>query len=525
MSHASLPQLHHEIGTRMARGDWHGAATVAESCRAAWPDDASGWLLGSIALLFANSKDKALALIEERLSYDPANVQCLLQKAECLLALGERNQSFAVAEAALNTTQSLEALDAIGMFFASADDHTAALRAYNKAVSVAPESAALLSKRASIHQFLGDFERAECDFRSTLALSPHDSEALKGLAELRRHSGGNAVTALLTALDAAPPESKDAATLHFALAKTYEDMEDYSSSWQHLSLANTMERTRLKYDPTEDRLHIERIIAGFSSIEGAANDTTGKKPIFIVGLPRTGTTLVERIIGQHSAVCSAGELGALSEAIAVVAERNAPAHAVGWLSYVDALGGLDGESIAAEYLVRARSRLDNRCRFSDKATANFYYCALIFRAFPEARILHLTRHPLATCYAIYKTRFSNGFPFAYDLAEIADFYVGYRKLMEHWHRILPGRILDVAYEDLVKSQESTTRRVLEYLDLPFEAACLDFHLNPKSTSTASSVQVRQPLYDSSLEQWRHYSLQLATVEERLIAAGIDLKRS
>jgi len=142
------------------------------------------------------------------------------------------------------------------------------------------------------------------------------------------------------------------------------------------------------------------------------------------------------------------------------------------------------------------------------------------RAFPNSRIVHLTRQPLATCYAIYKTRFQGTFPFAYDLTELGDFYIGYRKLMAHWHRVLPGRVLDVAYEDIVTAQEPTTRRLLEYLELPFEDACLDFHLNPDATTTASSAQVRQPLYDSSLLQWRHYAAELDGLRAHLEAAGI-----
>ena len=523
MNRPSLPQFQYEIGTRLASGDWSGAGTLAQSCRAAWPEADSGWLLGSIAALFANNKDAALSLIEERLARDPDNVQCLLQKAECLLALGERSHSFLVAESAARATENVEALEAIGVFFAAADDHAAALKVFDRAIAASPPTPSLLLKRASIQQFLGDFEQAALDYQATLAISPGDSEALKGLAELRRQSAsGNSVQALLTALELAPVDSKDSSTLHFALAKSYEDMEDYASSWQHLSEANKLERARLQYDPAQDRLHIERIIAGFANGERPAPDTTGASPIFIVGLPRTGSTLVERIIGQHSAVHSAGELAALSEAIAIVADRSAPDHAVGWLGYVDTLGTVDAASIAEEYLARARARLDNRPRFSDKAPSNFYHCALIFRAFPAARVVHVTRRPLATCYAIYKTRFGNGFPFAYDLNDIADFYVGYRKLMAHWHHILPGRILDVAYEDLVISHEATTRRILEYADLTFEPACLQFHMNPNSTSTASSVQVRQPLYDTSLEQWRHYFLQLAPVRERLIEAGIEV---
>jgi hypothetical protein len=146
----------------------------------------------------------------------------------------------------------------------------------------------------------------------------------------------------------------------------------------------------------------------------------------------------------------------------------------------------------------------------------------IFSAFPNARIVHLTRHPLAACYAIYKTRFYGTFTFGNDLAELGDFYVDYRRLMAHWHRVVPGRILDLAYEDVVTSLEPATRRLLDYVGLPFEAACLEFHRNPAATMTASSVQVRKPLYDSSLQQWRHYADELKPLRARLEAAGIDL---
>jgi tetratricopeptide (TPR) repeat protein len=374
-----------------------------------------------------------------------------------------------------------------------------------------------------VHRFLGNFDLAACDYETVLTVSPGDSEALKGLAELRRQSTDrNHVIAMEAALAAAPADSKDAATLHFGLAKSYEDLNDYAASWRHLSAGNKIERRRIKYQPELDRATMERIIAGFPNLEAVGPDSTGERPIFIVGLPRTGTTLVERIIGSHSTVHSAGELPALSEAVGEAVNRAAPFQSRSWVGYAATLGDLSGEPIAREYLARARARRGDRARFSDKQPTNFYYCALILRAFPNARIVHLTRHPLAACYAIYKTRFGTTYPFAYDLAEIGDFYVDYHRLMAHWHRVLPGRILDVAYEDVVTAQEPTTRRLLEYLDLPFEEACLDFHLNPASTATASSVQVRQPLYDSSLQQWQHYAAELAPLRARLQAAGISI---
>jgi tetratricopeptide (TPR) repeat protein len=523
MNDPTLPDLQYEIGARMGRGDWAGAAAMAARCRAEWPTDSTGWLLGSIVALLADQKESALALADERLAYDPGDVQCLLQKAECLLALGDRARSLAAATAAAaNAKESAAALDAVGEFLVHAGEHARALGIYDRAMAIEPEDPSLLAKRAVINRFLGHFERAVADYEILLALSPSDPEALKGLAELRRQSTGrNSIPAMEAALAIAPAESKQAATLHFGLAKSYEDLGEYAASWRHLCAGNKLERARIQYKPATDRAVIDRIIAGFPRVEPVMPDSTGERPIFIVGLPRTGTTLVERIIGSHSQVHAAGELPALSEAISSAADP-VGVRAQTWLDYAAALGHLDGESIAREYLERSRARRGDRPRFSDKQPTNFLYCGLILRAFPNAPIVHLTRHPLAACYAIYKTRFGGTYPFAYDLQELAEFYIGYRRLMAHWHRVLPGRILDVAYEDVVGAQERTTRRFLEYAGLRYEDACLHFHLNPAASTTASSVQVRQPLYDSSVDQWRHYAAELEPIRTRLEAVGIKV---
>jgi tetratricopeptide (TPR) repeat protein len=524
MSTPPLAIFEAEFGARLERNDITGAAAVAAGCRAAWPANRAGWLLGSIAALLADNKDAALALIDERLAAHPSDVQCLLQKAECLMALGLRAESLGAADAAAAGANAIPAaLDAVGEFFVFAREHARALEIYDSAVAAAPKDPSLLAKRAVVHGFLGNFERAETDYEAVLALTPSDAQALAGLAELRRQTTErNHIAALTAALAAAPAASTDAVILHFGLAKSFEDLGDYPSSWRHVSAGNRLERSSFQYDPKTDGEAIERTIAGFPAVETVWPDTTGESPIFIVGLPRTGTTLVERIIGSHSAVHSAGELSALPEAIGGAMQRAGRMQVATWLEYAAALGNLDGAPIARDYLARARARRGDQPRFSDKQPTNFYYCALILRAFPRARIVHLSRHPLATCYAIYKTRFHKAYPFAYDLAELGDFYIGFRRLMAHWHRVLPGRLLELPYEEVVTAQEQTTRRLLEYLDLPFEAACLDFHLNPDPTATASRVQVRQPLYNSSLEQWRHYAAELAPLRARLEAAGIPV---
>jgi len=518
----SLAEFQREITLRMARGEWASASEAAAACREAWPLSNAGWLLGSFVALAAGEKDQALRLVDERLAIDPTDLRCLLQRAESLLALARKDEALAAAETASNAPAGgAAALDAVGTFYVYAQEHARARAAYDRALAAAPGNALLLTRRALLHRYLGDFELAAQDYDAVLAQRPADAEALKGRAELQRQSEDrNALPAMEAALAAGPANIEDAVTLHFGLAKSYDDLGDHAASWRHLMAGNGLERTRLQYDSGLDRAVIGRIIAAFPSPEPTCPDTTGERPIFIVGLPRTGTTLVERILGSHSQVHPAGEALALSEAISAALDRKTSVAALDWLGFADWLGRLDGAPIAREYLERVQLRRGNKPRFVDKQTLNFNYCALIFRAFPQARIVHVTRHPLAACYAIFKTRFPGTFPFAYHLTELADYYVGYRQLMAHWHRVLPGRILDLAYEDIVTAQEPTTRRLLEYVGLAFEPACLEFHRNTQAVMTASSVQVRQPLYDGSLDQWRRYAAELTPVRERLQTAGI-----
>jgi tetratricopeptide (TPR) repeat protein len=522
MTTPTLAEYKRDIAARMEVRDWSGAAAAAAACRSAWPADASGWLLGSFVALLTDQKEAALALVDERLTVAPRDLACLVQRAECLWTLGRRPEALGAAEAAAEAAgDEPAALDAVAAFFVHATEHARALALYDRALAAAPTSTHLRARRATLHRYLGAFDLAALDYQAVLAVDAADTDALKALGELRRGSPDpSSVAALEAALARNPTDPKHAAPLHFALAKAYEDLGDYAASWRHVTAANGLERTRIRYSAAVDRAAIDSLIEQFPGPEPVTPDTTGESPIFIVGLPRTGTTLVERILGSHSQVHSAGELDVLSEAITAVIARDRPPVDLDVREYTRLLAGLDAATLAAEYVARVKAWRGDRPRFSDKQVTNFFYCPLILRAFPQARIVHLTRHPLAACYAVYKTQFTRGFAFSCDLGELADFYLGYRKLMAHWHRILPGRILDLGYEDVVTAQEPTTRTLLAYCGLPFEAACLDFHANPAASMTASAVQVRQPLYDSSLEQWRHYEAGLAPLRERLEAAGI-----
>ena len=219
---------------------------------------------------------------------------------------------------------------------------------------------------------------------------------------------------------------------------------------------------------------------------------------------------------------SAGELTCLARAIVEAARRASGSPQLPRRELVAWSGRLDFAALGRDYLERARaSRTGLKPRFTDKMPLNYLYCGIIHRALPGAKIIHVARKPMAACYAIYKTLFKDGYPFSYDLHELARYYGAYRRLMSHWRTTLPGVLLDLNYEQLATAQIPETRRLLEDCHLAWEEACAEFHRNPSATTTASAAQVRRPMYDSSIAQWRHYQRQLEPLRRALLAEGID----
>ena len=525
----SQSELEKQVSEHLARGDVGAAAAAAGQCRENWPTATAGWLLGSIVALLSGDRDEALALINEYLRIRPDDAQCLLQKAECLLARNERAAALEAAESAATHSKEIPAsLEAIGEFLSQAGEHARAVEIYDRALECEQRNpvrrATLLARRAAARRILGQFALAERDYEAVLAIDPVAPTVLKALSELRRQtSERNWIGQMQQALSRLPSQSEHAAIVHFGLAKSYQDLGDHAASWRHLSTANRIERALIQYSPDPDQALMRAMEEIFATAQPDPFDARTEAPIFIIGLPRCGSTLVEQILSNHPEVHACGELTAMTDAILTVGDRLGSPEPLDARGHARHLAALDGAALAREYMARRPPLADVQARWTDKQLINFLYCPLLLRAFPQARIVHVTRHPLAACHAIYRTRFTaGGYPFAYDLTEIAEFYIGYRRLMAHWHRLLPGRILDLPYESLVTSFEPAVRRLLDSVGLAFDAACLEFHRNPAPVVTASSVQVRQPLYDSSLDLWKHYAEALAPIRSRLEAAGITL---
>jgi hypothetical protein len=242
----------------------------------------------------------------------------------------------------------------------------------------------------------------------------------------------------------------------------------------------------------------------------------------VFGMPRTGTTLVERVLASHPEVCSAGELSTFSLELTRLTQALPGSPVRSRAEFVERSASLDFAELGESYLRAARAHHDGRAYFVDKLPFNYLYAGLIRLALPGARLVGLERHPMDTCYAVYKQLFRDAYPFSYDLDDLGRYYVGYASLMNHWRSVLPAAIHAVQYETLVSDLDGEVRRLLEHCGLPWNDRCVRFHENESASTTASALQVRRPVYTSSIGRWRAYAEGLEPLRVRLAAAGLDV---
>ncbi len=311
------------------------------------------------------------------------------------------------------------------------------------------------------------------------------------------------------------------ASVAYALAKECEEVGYYERSFGHLRTGAEFKRRTFNYQIDED-LNTFRVLKEVFTADALSNASNGfetNEPIFILGLPRTGSTLVERIISSHSAVYAAGELRYFAEAMMEQIRKLGPVADRAGL--VRKSLEVDMHEVGRRYIELTRPATGHTPHFIDKLPLNSIYLGNIHLALPHAKIIHLRRTPLDACYAIYKFLFNQAYSWSYDLGEIAQYYIAYRGLMDHWRRLLPGRIIDVAYEDVVVDLEREARRLIGELGLEWEPACLRFHENEAAAMTGSAAQVRKRIYSSSVGRWRNYEKELQPLAEALETAGID----
>ena len=514
---------HQEVTRLLQKGDLNSAAALCDGITAEFPRFLPAWHSASFIALCRGQIADASLLIRRALAGSPDDPRYLLQEARVLAAERRHADSLESAGAAEKAAaQDPALLDAIGSFFSSVGEHQRAFDCYSQAIRRDPTQPTFWFNRATIQRFLGRLAAAEEDYDRAIALRPNDYEAYANRSELRKQTQDrNHLQEMERQLGAGSANWRGEVQLRHALAKECEDLGHYADSWRHLEEGARIRREHLQYDVRYDTDTVDWIMAAFPAAPVApVNGCQSPEPIFVLGLPRSGTTLVERILGSHSQVFAAGELNHFAAAlVSAVLARNG-GKPLPRPQLIGATRELDFAAVGADYLERTRPGTSQRSHFTDKMPLNYLYCGLIRRALPNARIVHVTRHPMASCYAMFKTLFKDGYPFSYDLDDVGRYYLGYRRLMDHWRKTMPAVIYDISYERLVRDQQGESRRLLAACGLEWEDGCLEFHRNPTVTTTASASQVRRPIYDSSLQQWRHYENQLAGLRRQLQTAGI-----
>lgn len=412
-----------------------------------------------------------------------------------------------------------ERLQEIAQRFTSLGLHVEAERCFARALALEPENPAHLYNHATALIALGRLAEAERALDRVIELAPGDSDAWYNRATLRRQTAqGNHVALIEEQLRRLPASAPGEVALSYALAKELEDLGEHARSFAALKRGADARRRRLAY-AIESDVETMRLIGEAFSSDFFARPHRGHddaRPLFVVGLPRSGSTLVDRILSSHPGIGSRGESTDLALALLRTAAPSANK-----AELVRHSTQLDFRALGERYCKHLSD--GPALRLIDKTPTNFLYLGLIIAALPQARVVHVRRRPMDACYAMYKTLFRSAYPFSYDLQDLGRYWLAYDRLMEHWRGLLPAdRFLEVDYEDLVANQEAVSRRLVAHAGLPWDAACLAFENNNEPTLTASAAQVRQPIYKSSVELWRRYETQLSPLVALLRQAGIAI---
>jgi len=393
-----------------------------------------------------------------------------------------------------------------------------AREAYARSVALQPDVPGFRMSHAHVLKTLGLQEEALREYRAAVANKPEFGEAFWSMANLKVFRfEPEEVVAMEEQLKRADLSETPAVHFHFALGKAWEDAGDYDRAWAHYHRGNQRQRPLVSYDPVGFETRHEQIAEVFSREFLDAHTGVGfesQAPIFIVGLPRSGSTLIEQVLASHSQVEGTFELPILGDIAVSTGRYHRDGRA--YPAAVRELRNRDFRAYGKQYVEETRvHRSSERPRFTDKLPNNFAHVGFAHLILPNAQIINARRHPLDSCLGSYKQLFAKGQNFTYDMNELALYYRTYHDTMQHWHRVLPGKVLDVHYEEMVGNLEAQVRRILAHCGLPFEESCLRFHETQRPVRTASSEQVRQPLYTRALGTWRRYEKHLASWVEEL----------
>ncbi len=469
--------------------------------------DWTAWALLTETALLRGRHDAAMASADRAIALAPDNPIAHVLRAKCQLLDGETRAACDTAETAARLAGSApDALDAVGAIFGLLGLQGRACELFRRAVALAPTVPQYLFNLAAAERMIGALSDAETHCDTAVAHDRHYGLAHYLRSDLRIQTvERNHIEEMEGLVGDGRLAPSSEVMLRFALGKECEDLELHDRAFGHVAAGCALQHGSLGHDPAAAVREIDNIIAAHTRdwIERAPPGHAAAAPVFVTGLPRTGTTLVERIIASHSQMHSVGE----TSAFAAEMRRAMADHA--------ASRDLDG--VGKRYMEAAATlRVPQSARFIDKTLENYLYCGLIHAALPDAKIVLVQRRPMDACWAMYKAHFRGKFPFSYHQIELADYVLAFRRLSQHWRSVLPSAVLlEINYEDIVADQRAASRAIIDFIGLPWEEGVMRFHDSPAPSATASAVQVRRPIYASSVGKWRHHAEGLVPLRAHL----------
>jgi Flp pilus assembly protein TadD len=517
---APAEQLWHDAQRHLARNDGQAACASLEKLVTLVPAHTHAHLLlGGIAHAQGRLRDATRhALDAARMLPDDANM--IGNVITALLLVGEVVAARdCLQHPAITRCRTGPVLARLASAQQMLGQHPAALDLLDRARAAGLDNPDVRYLRGVQLTFNGRIAQAQSELENCLRMGPTYGRASVTLARLRKQTPEqNHLPYIRAQLQRVVRDSEDHAAFEFAQYKELEDLGDHTAAWAALARGNALMYARLQHDPARERSRIDALIercdAEFLHAR-TPTDQAGPQPIFVLGMPRSGTTVLDRILGNHSQVRSAGELGDFSRQLRWAADH------VGVQPVDETIlqraRNLDYAQIGRRYLAQTQWRAQGKPYFVDKLPINYLHVGFIQRALPQARILHMTRTPMDVCFSNYKAFFGDGYAYSYDIDALASQYADYRRLLDHWHTMLPGRILDVSYEALVESPEESARAVFDFCGLPFEIEAIDIQRNQTPVATLSTMQVREGIHRQAHDEWRRYATQLEGLQQQLLA--------
>ncbi len=498
-------------------------ADAADCCRRALgidPNLVQAHFLVGLVAIEAKDRKTAFQAFSAVTKLDKAHGAAWSQLARLYMQEGQVNRADAALVEAIRTEPADPLVqDLIGTTYSLMGEHDLARGWFEKAVATHPEHPPFLMSLANNLVYHGETEAALEIQRKVLDIQPDNPQAHWSLAGARKAQDDSHIREIESILAARRPHPRSLAFFYYAMGKEFEDLERWDDAFEAFRKGAAARRETVEYDETAEdemfRFLEERYTADWLAAAGAGNET--EAPIFVLGQPRTGTTLIERIICAHPDVHSAGELQQFSLAIRRIADFREPKRFS--TRFFDAALDSDALKVGNVYMETTRRMQGATPRFVDKLPQNYLMIPLILKALPNAKIVHLNRNAADACFSSFKQLFADAYLHSYDLEEMARHHCRYRRLMAVWRERFPGRFYDIAYEDTVRDLEPEARALIDYLGLPWDDACLNFHEQKTAVSTASAVQVRERAHTRSVDRWRRYETQLEPMLAILRDAG------